>query len=93
MQCIKESSTLRVSRKKGKMSPRIVFRNGKQDKEKTPVDYSAAPLCYAFVQSGSDYYTGNYEWGNYQLSQEYKKVSDIEEAHAQEQHDGERNDK
>jgi hypothetical protein len=33
MQCIKESSTLRVSRKKGKLSPRIGFRNGKQDKE------------------------------------------------------------
>ena len=33
MQCIKESSTLRVSNKKGKASPRIVFRFGKQDNE------------------------------------------------------------
>jgi hypothetical protein len=33
MQCIKESSTLRVSPKGAKVSPRIVFRNGKQDKE------------------------------------------------------------
>lgn len=33
MQCIKESSTLRVSAKKEKPSPRIVFRYGKQDKE------------------------------------------------------------
>ena len=31
MQCIKESSTLRVSSKGGKPSPRIVFRFGKQD--------------------------------------------------------------
>jgi hypothetical protein len=33
MQCIKESSTLRVSKKKEKPSPRIVFRFGKQDNE------------------------------------------------------------
>ena len=33
MQCIKESSTLRVSPKKEKPSPRIVYRYGKQDKE------------------------------------------------------------
>lgn len=33
MQCIKESSTLRVSPKKGKTSPRLVFRFGKQDNE------------------------------------------------------------
>jgi hypothetical protein len=33
MQCIKESSTLRISPKGEKLSPRIVFRNGKQDKE------------------------------------------------------------
>jgi hypothetical protein len=32
MQCIKESSTLRVSRKKEKLSPRIVFHYGKQGK-------------------------------------------------------------
>lgn len=31
MQCIKESSTLRVSPKKEKPSPRIVYRGGKQD--------------------------------------------------------------
>ena len=33
MQCIKESSTLRVSPKKQKPSPRIVFRYGKQEKQ------------------------------------------------------------
>jgi hypothetical protein len=33
MQCIKESSTLRISSKKGKPSPRIIKRFGKQDKE------------------------------------------------------------
>ena len=33
MQCIKESSTLRVSAKGDKPSPRIVFRFGKQDKQ------------------------------------------------------------
>ena len=33
MQCIKESSTLRVSPKKEKLSPRVVFRNGIQDIE------------------------------------------------------------
>ncbi len=33
MQCIKESSTLRVSNKGEKPSPRIVFRFGKQDKQ------------------------------------------------------------
>ena len=33
MQCIKESSTLRVSSKGEKPSPRIVFRFGKQDKQ------------------------------------------------------------
>ena len=33
MQCIKEASTLRVSPKNGKPSPRIVYRHGKQDKE------------------------------------------------------------
>jgi hypothetical protein len=32
MQCIKESSTLRVSKKQEKISPRIVFRHGRQDK-------------------------------------------------------------
>ena len=31
MQCIKESSTLRVSSKSGKPSPRIVYRFGKED--------------------------------------------------------------
>jgi hypothetical protein len=31
MQCIKQSSTLRVSRKKTKRSPRVVFRHGNQD--------------------------------------------------------------
>jgi hypothetical protein len=35
MQCIKESSTLRVSPKKAKASPRIVFRFGNQDNEIT----------------------------------------------------------
>jgi len=33
MQCIKESSTLRVSNKGDKPSPRIVYRYGKQDKK------------------------------------------------------------
>ena len=33
MQCIKEGSTLRVSPKRRKPSPRIVCRHGKQDKE------------------------------------------------------------
>jgi len=33
MQCIKESSTLRVSPKEEKPSPRIVYRYGKQDNE------------------------------------------------------------
>jgi hypothetical protein len=33
MQCIKESSTLRVATKGDKPSPRIVFRYGKQDKQ------------------------------------------------------------
>lgn len=33
MQCIKESSTLRVSEKQEKTSPKIVFRYGKQDKQ------------------------------------------------------------
>lgn len=33
MQCIKQSSTLRVSRKSRKPSPRVVFRHGKQDKQ------------------------------------------------------------
>jgi hypothetical protein len=33
MQCIKESSTLRVSEKQEKASPRIVFRYGRQDKQ------------------------------------------------------------
>ena len=33
MQCIKESSTLRVSEKREKASPRIVFRQGRQDKQ------------------------------------------------------------
>ena len=33
MQCIKESSTLRISNKGEKASPRIVFRFGKQDKQ------------------------------------------------------------
>jgi len=35
MQCIKESSTLRLSPKKEKSSPRIVFRFGNQDNETT----------------------------------------------------------
>jgi len=33
MQCIKEGSTLRVSPKRDKPSPRILYRYGKQDKE------------------------------------------------------------
>jgi len=33
MQCIKEGSTLRVSPKMDKPSPKIVFRNGKRDKQ------------------------------------------------------------
>lgn len=33
MQCIKHASTLRVSAKKQKSSPRIVYRYGKQDKQ------------------------------------------------------------
>jgi hypothetical protein len=33
MQCIKESSTLRISPKKEKSSPMLVFRHGKQDHE------------------------------------------------------------
>jgi len=33
MQCIKEGSTLRVSPKGDKPSPRIVFRHGKQDRQ------------------------------------------------------------
>ena len=33
MQCIKEGSTLRVSPKRDKPSPRIVYRYGKQDKQ------------------------------------------------------------
>jgi len=33
MQCIKEGSTLRVSPKRNKPSPRIVYRYGKQDRE------------------------------------------------------------
>ena len=33
MQCIKESSTLRISAKDEKPSPRIVYRCGKQDKQ------------------------------------------------------------
>jgi len=33
MQCIKQSSTLRVSKKRDKDSPRIVFKFGKQDKQ------------------------------------------------------------
>ena len=33
MQCIKQSSTLRISPKREKPSPRIVFRFGKQDKQ------------------------------------------------------------
>ena len=32
-QCVKKGSTLRISSKKGKPSPRIVYRYGKQDKE------------------------------------------------------------
>lgn len=33
MQCIKESSTLRISPKREKPSPRVVFRFGKQDQQ------------------------------------------------------------
>lgn len=33
MQCIKEGSTLRISPKKDKPSPRVVYREGKQDEE------------------------------------------------------------
>ena len=33
MQCIKQSSTLRISNKNKKHSPRIVYRHGKQDKQ------------------------------------------------------------
>jgi len=33
MQCIKQGSTLRVSSKKDKPSPRVVFRYGKQEKQ------------------------------------------------------------
>jgi len=33
MQCIKQSSTLRISPKREKPSPRIVFRHGKQDQQ------------------------------------------------------------
>jgi len=33
MQCIKESSTLRVSPKRTKSSPRIVYRHGRQDEQ------------------------------------------------------------
>lgn len=33
MQCIKRASTLRVSRKGDKSSPRIIYRYGGQDKE------------------------------------------------------------
>jgi antitoxin component YwqK of YwqJK toxin-antitoxin module len=33
MQCIKESSTLRLGTKEGKPCPRIVYRFGKQDGE------------------------------------------------------------
>jgi len=33
MQCIKQSSTLRVSPKKDKLCPRVVFCNGKQEKQ------------------------------------------------------------
>ena len=33
MQCIKESSTLRISTKREKPSPRIVFRRGKQNQQ------------------------------------------------------------
>lgn len=40
MQCIKESSTLRISAKREKPSPRIVFRLGKQDQQiRNFVDY------------------------------------------------------
>ena len=33
MQCIKGGSTLRISPKKDKPSPRVVYREGKQDEE------------------------------------------------------------
>jgi hypothetical protein len=33
MQCIKQSSTLRISKKRQKPSPRIVYRYGKQDNQ------------------------------------------------------------
>jgi len=33
MQCIKQSSTLKISPKREKQSPRIVFRYGKQDQQ------------------------------------------------------------
>jgi hypothetical protein len=33
MQCIKQSSTVRVSEKKEKKPPRVVFRHGKQDRQ------------------------------------------------------------
>ena len=33
MQCIKESSTLRISPKKGKPAPVVIHREGKQDRE------------------------------------------------------------
>jgi len=33
MQCIKGSSTLRVSEKQEKTSPRVVFRHGRHDKQ------------------------------------------------------------
>ena len=33
MQCIKQSSTVRISNKNKKHSPRIVYRNGKQEKQ------------------------------------------------------------
>ena len=40
MQCIKQSSTLRVSAKKQKPSPRIIYRYGKQDGQiRTFLDY------------------------------------------------------
>jgi hypothetical protein len=35
MQCIKESSTLRIGNKGEKLSPKIIYRLGKQDKEIT----------------------------------------------------------
>jgi hypothetical protein len=33
MQCIKQSSTLRLSKKGNKSSPRLVYKHGKQDKQ------------------------------------------------------------